>query len=173
MKIKKSKLARIIKEEMQRVVSEQQRYPREPTSHRSEMSLSDTKRGAPRAARRAERQFGKRLADYELSMAQMGEEVSLDDYLKQNLLWVWDYPESEYSWPESSFDEKKQIMYDLGDQAYAVENNKLHNLGLDQEIMLLSRAGDLMRLSRDFKQGYEDAEHDESWDRMLQRDLDY
>ena len=173
MKITSSQLKSIISEEIEMVLSEQSRYPREPTSHRSEMALSDTKRGASRAARRAERQFGKRLADYELSMATGEEQVSLDDYLERNLYWVWDNPASEHNWLESSHDEKQQIMLDLGELAYAVENNRQHNLGLDQEIELLNSTRDLARLSRDFEQGYSNAEFDEYMDRMLQRDLDY
>jgi hypothetical protein len=173
MKIVLSRLRSIISEEINRVISEQPRYPREPTSHRSEMSLSDTKRGAPRASRRAERQFGNRLADYELSMAQAGEEMSLDEYIEQNLYWVWDSPESEYSWSESSADEKSKIMHDLGKDAYMLSQGGRHSLGADQTAILFNSIGDLVNLSPDFEQGYLDAEFDEYMDRVINRDADY
>ena len=152
------------------MLSEQSRYPREPTSHRSEMSLSDTKRGASRAARRAERQFGKKLADYELSMATEKEEMSLDDYLEDRLDWIIDNPESEYGWHESSDDEKAKIMYDLGNQAYMLSQGGRHTLGADQTALVFNSIGDLIVLSSDFKQGYTDAEFDEYLERIISRD---
>jgi hypothetical protein len=174
MKVSSKRLRSIISEEITRVISEQPRYPRGLAKHRSRASLPDVRSDEKRRARKGTRAGLAQADRATLSMYQAGEEMmSLGEYLEKNLYWVWDNPESEYDWLESSHDEKQQIMLDLGELAYAVENNRQHNLGLDQEIMLLNSTGDLARLSRDFEQGYSDAKFDEYMDRMLQRDLDY